>query len=77
MYSHICICIYLIDYIAIYFQVKKKWSDLKLATKKRVAALRRSTTLTGGGCTDPERGAGGRADRERQSHHLSLSWIMR
>uniref|UniRef100_A0A672G0Y3 Myb/SANT-like DNA-binding domain-containing protein n=1 Tax=Salarias fasciatus TaxID=181472 RepID=A0A672G0Y3_SALFA len=34
-------------------KVKKKWSDLKLATKKRVAALRRSSTETGGGPPDP------------------------
>ena len=33
--------------------MKKKWSDIKLATKKRVAALKRSTTLTGGGQPDP------------------------
>ncbi len=28
-------------------------SDLKLATKKRIAALKRTTTQTGGGQTDP------------------------
>ncbi len=33
--------------------MKKKWSDLKLATKKRIAALKRTTTQTGGGQTDP------------------------
>ncbi|RXN33325.1 nuclear apoptosis-inducing factor 1-like protein [Labeo rohita] len=34
-------------------QVKKKWADLKLSTKKRLAALKRSTTQTGGGQPDP------------------------
>ena len=43
----------IIDYITIYIWVKKKWSDLKLATKKHVAALRHSTRLTGGGQIDP------------------------
>ncbi len=33
--------------------MKKKWSDLKLATKKRIVALKRTTTQTGGGQTDP------------------------
>lgn len=28
--------------------MQKKWSDLKIATKKHVAALQRSTTQTGG-----------------------------
>ena len=31
----------------------EKWSDLKLTTKKHVAALRRSTMLTRGGQLDP------------------------
>ncbi|KAI2646901.1 Myb-related transcription factor, partner of profilin [Labeo rohita] len=34
-------------------EVKKKWADLKLSTKKRLAALKRSTTQTGGGQPDP------------------------
>ncbi|RXN03344.1 endonuclease domain-containing 1 -like protein [Labeo rohita] len=35
------------------YHVKKKWTDLKLSTKKRLAALKRSTTQTGGGQPDP------------------------
>ncbi|CAL8395495.1 unnamed protein product [Boreogadus saida] len=34
-------------------QVKKKWSDMKLGTKKRVAAVKRAKQLTGGGRVDP------------------------
>lgn len=34
-------------------QVKKKWSDLKLATKRRVAALKHSSTQTGGAPAEP------------------------
>ncbi|XP_049897644.1 nuclear apoptosis-inducing factor 1-like [Epinephelus moara] len=34
-------------------EVKKNWSDLKIATKRRVAALKRSSTQTGGGQPDP------------------------
>lgn len=34
-------------------QIKKKWSDLKIGTKKRIAALRKSSTQTGGGGPDP------------------------
>ncbi|KAJ8010139.1 hypothetical protein DPEC_G00071880 [Dallia pectoralis] len=34
-------------------QVKKKWSDLKIATKRRVSALKRSQSQTGGGPPDP------------------------
>jgi len=33
--------------------VKRKWSYLKFATKKHIAALKRTTTQTGGGQTDP------------------------
>lgn len=33
--------------------MKKKWSDLKLATKRRVAALKRGSTQAGGGQADP------------------------
>lgn len=33
--------------------MRKKWSDIKLATKKRIAALKRSVRQTGGGQTDP------------------------
>ncbi|XP_056225015.1 nuclear apoptosis-inducing factor 1-like [Seriola aureovittata] len=33
-------------------EVKKKWSDLKLATKKRVTALKRNIRQTGGGQPD-------------------------
>lgn len=33
--------------------MKKKWSDLKLATKRRVAALKHSGTQTGGAPADP------------------------
>ena len=34
--------------------MKKKWSDLKLATKKRTAALKRSQNQTGGGEPAPD-----------------------
>ncbi|XDV33494.1 hypothetical protein PO909_003891 [Leuciscus waleckii] len=34
-------------------EVKKKWSDIKIATKRRVSALKRSQSQTGGGPPDP------------------------
>lgn len=34
-------------------KVKKKWSDIKIATKRRVSALKRSQSQTGGGPPDP------------------------
>ena len=34
-------------------KVKKKWSDMKLSTKKRVAAVKRAKQETGGGRVDP------------------------
>ena len=34
--------------------VKKKWSDLKVEAKRKVARHRRSTSATGGGSGTPE-----------------------
>ncbi|CAM4657939.1 unnamed protein product [Leuciscus chuanchicus] len=34
-------------------EVKKKWSDIKIATKRHVSALKRSQSQTGGGPPDP------------------------
>ncbi|KAJ8004347.1 hypothetical protein DPEC_G00158230 [Dallia pectoralis] len=34
-------------------RVKKKWSDIKITTKRRVSALKRSQSQTGGGPPDP------------------------